>query len=75
MKSKKGYFQLRIIVHQFPMDLGLGQGTKGDMSFELGYVLKTSEDKKEILSFSDTVKFGDKATDSLILYINAVLLC
>ena len=70
LNSKKGYFQLRIAVHQFSMDLGLGLGVTGDLSIELGYTLKTSEDKKEIISFSDTVTFSDKAEDSLSLYVN-----
>jgi len=55
------------------MDLGLGLGIKGDMSVELSYTLKTSEDKKEIISFSDTVTFSDKPGDSLILYVNVTL--
>jgi len=52
------------------MDLGLGLGAAADMSFELGYTLKTSEDEKEIISFSDTVTFSNKAEDSLMLYVN-----
>jgi len=75
LNSKKGYFQLRMAIHQFSMDLGLGPGGKGEMSVELSYTLQTSEDRKEILSFSDTVTFSTKPEDSLILYVNLTLSC
>jgi hypothetical protein len=55
--------------------LGLGQGVTGDMSVELGYMLKTLEDNKEIVSFSDTVTFSNKAEDSLVLYVNITISC
>jgi hypothetical protein len=75
LKSKKGYFQLRIVIHQFSMNLGLGQGVMGERSVELGYMLKTSEDENEIITFSDTIAFSDKAEDSLILYVYLILSC
>jgi hypothetical protein len=75
LKSEKGYFRLRIAIHQFSMDLGLGPDAIGGRSVELGYMLKTSEDKEEIISFSDIVTFSDKAEDSLILYVNLTLSC
>ena len=75
LKSTKGYFQLRVTIHQFPMDLGLALGASGDTSIELSYTLKTSEEKIEIISFSDTVTFSDKTENSLILYVNVTLSC
>ena len=57
------------------MDLGLALGASGDTSIELSYTLKTSEDKIEIISFSDTVTFSDKTENSLILYVNVTLSC
>lgn len=57
------------------MELGVGGGSPGDMLAQLGYTLKTSEDEKEILSFSETVDFGSEKEPSLILYINVTLSC
>jgi hypothetical protein len=70
LKSSKRYFQLRIALHQFPMDLGFGVGAKGEQSAELSYTLKTSEDKKEIISFSDLVAFTSNADQPLIVYFD-----
>jgi hypothetical protein len=48
LKSEKGYFRLRIAIHQFPISLRMGEGLECNLKvFELGYVLKT--DDKEIL--------------------------
>ena len=58
-----------MVIHQFPLRSGWSQADKHDLSVELGYVLTTSEDKKEIISFVDTIKFGDKKDPSLILYV------
>ena len=57
-------------LHQFPMDLGFGVGAKGEQSAELSYTLKTSEDKKEVVSFSDLVTFTSNADQPLIVYFD-----
>jgi hypothetical protein len=57
-------------LRQFPVDLGFGVGAKGEQSAELSYTLKTSEDKKEIISFSDLVAFTSNADQPLIVYFD-----
>ena len=57
------------------MDEVLGLGANGEKTVDLSYTLETSEDKKEIISFSDTVTFSDKAEDPIIVYVGLTLSC
>ena len=76
LKTNKGYFRLRMAIHQFPSDLPHGEGLACacGQSFELGYVLQTSEDEKEIVSFVDTVQFSNANPAVLTLYVNILII-
>lgn len=68
LNTKKGYFRLGMVIHQFPQQLCSGvEGLTCDKSFQLGYVLKTSEDEKELISFVDDVEFTHEKKFLLIL--------
>jgi|SRR5271156_5040981 len=60
LNPEKGHFRLHLTIQQFPRNLDWLGGLACDKSFELGYVLKTSDEEKEIISLVDTVQFTDK---------------
>ena len=56
-------------MHQFAIDMGLGSGQGDGTSHEVCYLLKTSEEEKEIVEWVDRVAFSEKEGPPLILYL------
>jgi hypothetical protein len=69
LNSKKGYFQLRMLVTEWPM--GLGFSNRRASSVITGHSLKTSDDNEEILRFINTAEFYYFEKYTLILYVKS----